>query len=148
VQPPSRELELMVEELHRLGVCGRLSLRRRHQLLEPPHLDPEVFKTEGGRAMGPTLVGEEKRAVVRKRRGQRVETMIIEGELPTRITESPVQPDQSRGVAPIAPGELAVQELDLLKLASSEGLTKLAHEPQVQVSVIFIFSLVYKIEIP
>ena len=44
------KFELMVEDMHRLRMCGGFVPSRVDHLLKPRHLSPKVLKTEGGRA--------------------------------------------------------------------------------------------------
>jgi hypothetical protein len=54
----------MVENLDRLGVCGRRIPSAGYQLTETRHLDPEVFESEGGGAARATEVAKQKRAMI------------------------------------------------------------------------------------
>jgi hypothetical protein len=77
-----------------------------------------------------------------------MQPMVVEGEIPTRVAESPIQSHQRGNISLIAPSVLPVLQFDLFKLARNEGLSKLPHEAKVEVAIILVRSLINKVEIP
>ena len=74
--------------------------------------------------------------------------MVAESEVLARVAKIPVETDQRWIASFVTPCKLSVLQLDLLEVASVEGLSELTHEAKIQVGVVLVRGLIYEVEIP
>ena len=133
--------------MYRLGVGGGLILGSVDQVRETRHLCPEILKSEGWRPTWATMVGEQQRAVIRERRGEGLQNVGVESQVPAGVTERPIKPHKGRVDPLITPSVFPVEKTNLFKLASVDGMPELAHETEVQIIIVLICGLVNEVEI-
>ena len=85
--------------------------------------------------------------MIRKRRGERMENVIGEGDVPIFIAKEGVKLAHGRLLSLIAPSELAVLQMDFLEIAILEGIAKAANSTTMNRPSTFITSLVDLVEV-
>jgi hypothetical protein len=70
--------------------------------------------------LGATIIGEEERAMIRQRGGERMEDVSVEAYIPFQVAKECVKLAKGGIVTFIGPSELSILEVDFIKLTSVE----------------------------